>query len=124
MGAHKETYTPHTMSTASDIITLTHNQIIRVKGFYRSTSRILVRTPKGYSAETSEPIRAEAEPWTIQETAVLDGRDKSEMRAKIEAAPEIEHGQQVIIEGSCYRVKVNGQQFRDPVDFIFDSTPL
>jgi hypothetical protein len=102
-----------------NIITLTHNQVIRVKGFYRSSSRIWVRTQAGIDRANGGPHPSQDDPaWAIQETAVLDGRDKSERFAEIDAAPEIENGQQVIIEGKCYGVKVNGQQFSDPVEFI------
>lgn len=86
-------------------INLTHNQIIRVKGFRRSTSRIRVRHGSG-------------EAWTLQDTPVLDGRDKSANYVEIDAAPEIENGQLVVIDGKCYRVKVHGQQYRDPVEFL------
>lgn len=99
-------------------ITLTHNQVIRVKGFRRSTSRIRVRTSSGMAAEHGSQPHDNATPWVIQDTAVLDGRDKSANYVEIDAAPEIENGQQVIIEGKCYAVKVNGQQYSDPVEFV------
>lgn len=106
------------MSIASDIITLTHNQVIRVRGFYRSTSRIRVRTSAGMAAEHGDKPLDGAIPWTLKDSAILDGRDKSAHFQEIDAAPEIENGQQVIIEGRSYMVKVHGQQYRDPVEFL------
>lgn len=104
--------------TASDIITLTHNQVIRVRGFYRSTSRIRVRTSAGMAAEYGDEPLDGAIPWTLKDTLVLDGRDRVSLLQEIDAAPEIENGQQVIIEGRSYMVKVHGQQYRDPVEFL------
>jgi hypothetical protein len=127
------------MNTTTDIITLTHNQIIRVKGFPIYTGRINVRTVEGFAKELgrdpAERLQRAIEhghelAWTIQATAVLtddyEGKqaDLDAERAKIEAAVEIENGQPVIIEGRHYTVKVNGQQFSDPVAFIPDTRPL
>jgi hypothetical protein len=106
------------MNSTTDIITLTHNQVIRVSGFYRSTSRIRVRTSAGMAAEHGDRPLEGAVPWTLKDSAVLDGRDKSAHFQEIDAAPQIEHGQQVIIEGRAYSVKVHGQQYRDPVEFL------
>jgi hypothetical protein len=116
------------MNTATDITTLSHNQTIRVKGFRPSRSLIRVRTQEGIIAEYGPNPSNEHGllAWTIQDAAVLDRyqRDDSAKLAEIAAAPEIEHGQPVIIEGRCYTVKVNGQGFFDPVDFIPDTQPL
>jgi hypothetical protein len=112
-------------------MTLTHDQLIRVKSF-RNFNRIRVRTQQGVTAQFGpKPCNEHGElAWTIQESSVLTANytgkqaDLDAKRAEIAAAVEIENGQQIEIEGRHYTVRVVGENFFDPVSFIPDATPL
>jgi len=113
-------------------ITLSHGQIIRVKGFPHYAGQITIGTVQGYAAKYGED-QAEAldravkngHPlvWSHQESAVLssDYQGKAEAAAAkaaaIAAAVEVENGQIVSVEGRSYKVYVNGQQYSDPIGF-------
>lgn len=116
-----------------NIISLNHDQEVRVKGFVHA-SKITVGTISGYATKNGENpedaiARAKSfghsiNPWTNQSPAVLtsdypgkrEALDKA--AAETAAAPEIENGQIVEIEGTRYTVRVLGQRYSDPVHFI------
>lgn len=124
---------------------LRHGQLIRVKGF-RNYNDITVGTITGstlannekYSHKPGDPFHETPEeaieravrfghslnPWTNQSASVLtaDYRGKKERldaeAAARAAAPELENGQTVEIEGALYTVRVAGEQYSDPVHFL------
>ncbi len=122
--------------------TLSHNQQIRVAGF-RFQKKISVVTHRGlfdvekYGAgKTWEAYDAQAREnckksycrfkpaWASQAgsmlTANYPGKAEAMEKARQEwaAAVEIASGELVLIEGVEYRVRVNGESYSDPVDFI------
>jgi hypothetical protein len=105
---------------------LTHNQVIRVKGFRNTSARIRVRTQEGIIAQYGDkPTNQHGElAWTHRDTSVLTAdypgkaAELDAKRAEIAAAVELEHGQSVQIEGRNYTVRVNGESFSDPVAFL------
>ena len=113
-------------------ITLTHNQVIRVRGFRPSLSRIRVRTQEGVIAEFGPQSCNEHGllAWTLQITAALDADNAARdaqmnaIRAEVQAAPEIAHGDEVVIEGRHYTVRVHNQHVYDPVEFTPNTQPL
>jgi hypothetical protein len=120
------------MSTTK-IVELKHGQEIRIKGFSKYAQRITVGTVRGYAIisgcnpDAEEALcRANQHPevWTNQEAAMLteDYPGKAERlnaeRAATAAAPEVQEGQTVQIEGRQYLVKVLGEQYANPAAFI------
>lgn len=61
--------------------------------------------------------------WTLQHAACLTAdypgkaRDIANERAKIAAAPELEDGEVVEIDGALYSVKLMGDRYSDPIHF-------
>jgi hypothetical protein len=113
--------------------TLAHKQIIRVKGFSPYANQITVGTARGYAAEYQKDGEASHQralanghetAWANQSAGELtsDHPGKTEAldakAAAIAAAPEIENGQAVEIEGELFTVRVMGEQFSDPVHFV------
>lgn len=111
---------------------LSHNQIIRVKGFSRYANKITVGTARGYAAQYNDDAEeahkraienGHETAWANQSAAVLsaDYPGKAEAleaeAAAIAAAPEIENGQTVEIEGEIFTVRVTGERYSDPVHF-------
>lgn len=118
---------------SNNAITLRHNQTIRVASFDRYAQRIRVGTVEGYAKDNGEDPAAEVQratdnghelAWTCQAPAVLTadypGKDAAvdAERAEIAAAQVIEDGDDVIIEGRHYTVRVLGQRYSDPVAFM------
>lgn len=113
--------------------TLSHNSQIRVKGF-EFRNKITVGTIAGYAKQYGEDPEAaiarakdrgdSLAPWTNQAPGVLvaDYPGKAEDMAKdlaaFNAAPEIENGELVEIEGEIFTVRVLGERYSDPVAFI------
>jgi hypothetical protein len=112
---------------------LSHGQIIRVKGFSKYANKITVGTARGYATQYNEdPESGHARTlsyghdtaWTNQSAGELtsDYPGKKEKldaeAAAIAAAPEIEDGQTVEIEGESFRVRVNDERYSNPVKFI------
>lgn len=119
--------------TTTPTTTLSHNQEIRVKGFSRLANKITVGTCRGYAAKYKEDGEASHQralknghdtAWTNQAASVLSDNYKGKAEeldraaAATAAAPEIEDGQVVEIEGETFRVKVLGERYSDPVKFI------
>ena len=128
-----QTQTASAPTTAAPHLVLAHNDQIRVSGF-RNFLDITVGTLKG-SAEKYAESEAVAvkraigfghhlEPWTYQESGMLtsDYTGKYEYHAAKDArraaAPIVTAGQVVEIEGHLFKVKVNGENYNDPVDFV------
>jgi hypothetical protein len=118
---------------STNAITLIHNQTIRIASFDRYAKRIRVGTVEGCAKDKGEDPAAEAArakslghelAWTCQAPAVLtaDYPGKNERiyaeRGEIAAAQVIEDGDDVIIEGRHYTVRVLGQCYSDPVAFM------
>jgi hypothetical protein len=133
----------HTNQTASAPTTaaylvLSHSDLIRVSGF-RKSSEISVGTLRGYACERSQSAAAVIKrafgfghriaPWTHQKVSCLDAdyagkQDALDAKAALLAsAPMVEAEQVVEIEGHLFKVKVSGECYSDPVEFIpMDST--
>jgi hypothetical protein len=120
------------MKTTTPTTTLRHNQIIRVMGFSQYANMIAVGTARGYAAQHGGDAEESHQraldnghdtAWANQAAGELtaDYEGKAEgMAAKaaaIAAAPEIENGQTVEIEGELFTVRVTGERFSDPVHF-------
>jgi len=113
--------------------TLSHNQEVRISGF-KNASRIRIFTIAGYAIQNGEnPDDAiarskefghELNPCCLQAASIMTADyvgKKEELDAKdaaTAAAPEIENGELVEIEGSQFIVRVLGQQYSDPVKFV------
>ena len=120
-------------TTAAHHLVLSHNDLIRVGGF-RNFLDISVGTLRGYACERSQSAAAvikrafgfghPLEPWTCQESGMLtsDYTGKYDYHAAKDArraaAPMVVAGQVVEIEGRLFKVKVNGENYNDPVDFV------
>lgn len=131
--SHTSSHVMNANNNTAEVTALSHNQEIRVKGFTYA-QKITVGTIAGYAKQYNEDpeaaiARAKSfghplEPWTNQSPAVLsaDYAGKTEeldrAAAATAAAPEIEDGQIVEIEGERFRVKVLGQRYSDPVKFV------
>ena len=119
-------------------ITLKHGQTVRGEGFDKYTQRITVGTVRGYEAEHGEKYKLQVDPeaahrlavergqvttWTNQDCAVLsaDYPGKAEAHAKvlaeIAASVILQNGQQVIIEGETFTVRLAGDRYSDPIHF-------
>jgi hypothetical protein len=113
--------------------TLSHNQQIRVASFSHLAQAITVGTIHGYAVQNGECPEVAMErakkfgheiAWANQAPAVLTSdyagkaEDLAAERAKRDAAVVIEDGEQVLIEGVVYKVRVMGERFSDPVHFI------
>jgi hypothetical protein len=120
------------MKTTTPTTTLSHNQIIRVKGFSQYANKITVGTARGYAAEYYDAPEESHKraldnghdtAWANQSASVLSADypgKKQELDAKaaaIASAPEIENGQTVEIEGELFTVRVTGERYSDPVHF-------
>ena len=127
-----QTTTATAPTTAAHLV-LAYNDLIRVSGF-RNFLDITVGTLAGYAEDYSQSA-AEAikrafsfehslEPWTNQESGMLteDYNGKYEWHtakdARRAAAPMVTAGQVVEIEGHLFTVKINGEGYNDPVDFV------
>ena len=123
--------------TAAHPIELTYGQVVRGEGFTYA-QRITVGTVRGYEAEHGSKYNVQVDPekahqlaverghevaWTNQECAVLsaDYPGKSEelaaARAEIAASLILQNGQQVIIEGQAYTVRLVGARYSNPIQF-------
>jgi hypothetical protein len=121
----------------TDTTKLTYGQIVRGEGFTYA-QRITVGTVRGYEAEHGKKYNVQVDPekahqlaverghevaWTNQECAVLtaDYPGKAEQladeRAKIDASVILQDGQQVIIEGQTYTVRLVGARYSNPIKF-------
>lgn len=122
-----------TTTTTTAALTLSHNQEVRVKGFSHLANRITVGTARGYAAQYNEDTTTAHQraldnghdtAWTNQAASVLtsDYPGKHEAldaaAAATAAAPEIEEGMVVEIEGELFTVKVLGERYCDPVKFV------
>ena len=120
-------------NTENQLITLKEGQTVRGAGFSRYSQRITVRTARGYAAKYNEDQdaaynRAVANGhetvWTYQEPAVLcaDYPGKAEAHAaklkEIAEAVELFDGQAVIIDGEKLIVRILGERFSNPIQFI------
>jgi hypothetical protein len=120
-------------NTENQLITLKEGQTVRGAGFSRYSQRITVRTARGYAAKYNEDQdaaynRAVANGhetvWTYQEPAVLcaDYPGKAEAHAaklkEIAEAVELFDGQAVIIDGEKLIVRISGERFSNPIQFI------
>jgi hypothetical protein len=120
------------------IIKLKHGQTVRGEGFNKYAQRITVGTVRGYEAEHGEKYKQQVDPekahqlaverghvtaWTNQDCAVLsaDYPGKAEAHAKvlaeIAASVILHNGQQVIIEGETFTVRLAGDRYSDPIHF-------
>jgi hypothetical protein len=111
---------------------------VRGEGFTYA-QRITVGTVRGYEAEHGRKYNVQVDPekahqlaverghevaWTNQECAVLsaDYPGKSEeldaARAEIAASVILQNGQQVIIEGQAYTVRLVGARYSNPIQFV------
>jgi len=122
----------NTMPT-SNITTLSHNQIVRGSGFPDYTGQIKVGTCAGYYQEIgTDPqegiarAKKQCHPlaWTNLECGCLTddysgkAKELADKRSAIAAAPEIEDGQLVEIEGIIYKARLTGHKYSDPIHFI------
>lgn len=122
----------NTMPT-SNITTLSHNQIVRGAGFPDYTNKIKVGTVRGCALEWDNcPKEAESRAkqnghsmaFTTQDPSIItaDYPGKAEelaaKRARIDAAPELQDGQLVEIEGKRYKSRLVGHDYSDPIHFI------
>jgi hypothetical protein len=108
---------------------LTHNQIVRVKGFSQYANKITIGTARGYDPQNAEESHQRClanghdTAWAMQSAGVLTSDYEGKQsyldaeEAAIAAAVEIEDGQIVEIEGEQFIVKVTGERFSDPVKF-------
>lgn len=118
------------MTTSTQSTILSHGQIIRVKGFSQYANKITVGTARGYASRYNDDAEeahkraldnGHPTAWANQACSVLssDYPGKAEAlnaeAASIAAAPEIEDGQTVEIEGELFRVRVTGERYSDPV---------
>ena len=118
-------------------IKLKHGQTVRGEGFTYA-QRITVWTVRGYEAEHGRKYNVQVDPekahqlaverghevaLTNQECAVLtaDYPGKAEQlaaeRAEIGASVILQNGQQVIIEGQAYTVRLVGARYSNPIQF-------
>ena len=119
--------------TTSNIITLSHKQIVRGAGFPDYTNEIKVGTVRGCALEWENcPEEAETRAkqngfsmaFTIQDPTVItaDYPGKAEElaaeRTRINAAPELQDEQLVEIEGNRYKVRLVAHDYSDPIHFI------
>jgi hypothetical protein len=120
-------------SSTEKVLTLTHNQQIRVAGF-RFNKEITVFSISGYaiaSGEAPEDAIARSvkfghnlNPTTIQAASILtaDYNGKAEALAKeaqaFAASPIVEKGQIVEIDGKLFTVRIAGEGYSDPVHFV------
>ena len=122
----------NTMPT-SNITTLSHNQIVRGAGFPDDTNQIKVSTIAGFHQEMKiDPqegiarAKKQCHPlaWTNLECGCLTddysgkAKELADKRSTIAAAPELENGQLVEIEGRIYKVRLTGCKYSDPIHFI------
>ena len=128
-----QTSTTATAPTTAAHLVLSHNDLIRVSGF-RNFLDITVGTLKGSAEKYSESealavkcaigFGHHLEPWTYQESGMLtsDYTGKYEYHAAKDArraaALMVVAGQVVEIEGHLFTVKINGENYNDPVDFV------
>ena len=119
-------------------ITLKHGQTVRGKGFNKYAQRITVGTVRGYEAEHGSKYNVQVNPeaahrlaversqvtaWTNQDCAVLSadypGKAKAHAKvlAEIAASVILHNGQQVIIEGETFTVRLAGDRYSDPIHF-------
>jgi hypothetical protein len=124
-------------TTAAQPIELTYGQVVRGEGFTYA-QRITVGTVRGYEAEHGSKYNVQVDPekahrlaverghevaWTNQECAVLSDNypGKAEQlaaeRAEIAASVILQDGQQVIIEGQTYTVRLVGARYSNPIKF-------
>lgn len=122
------------MTATATAIKLTAGQIIRMTGG-SDFKRITVGTCEGFARRYNQDpaasyadsrAKGEETAWTSLEASVLSSDGTSEQRLaaiavikeQIAAAPLIENGSTVEIEGRAYLVHYNGPGYADPIRFI------
>jgi hypothetical protein len=119
---------------AMKTLTLTHGQTVRGFGFSEHTQQIRVYTVRGYAnelgwnpdeAEKHATIQREDLAFTAQTPGIMtsDYAGKSEKieatRREIGASPILVNGQLVEIEGRVFTVRLMGDQYCDPIKFVY-----
>ena len=102
--------------------TLAHNDTVRIQGS-QPHHMIKIGTETGFAAGRW-PVLMDESPWTTRACDVLHSGSKESKLAEFErehkafeAAPLLENGELVAIEGKTYKVIVNGPQYADPITF-------
>lgn len=110
-------------------ITLKHNDIIKIPGS-RQFDMIQVSTFAGWKGGAAWKKDWAAKPgddivWTTKNApcitdapkAVKDA-ERAREQAAFDAAPMLENGTVVEVDGKSYRVRINGVRYSDPVAFV------